>query len=456
MSGAEVDEEQILLQVPPEDLVEEQSVLGGMMLSRDAIHDVIEVLTGSDFYRPAHTTIYDTICSMAVRGERCDPITVAAELGRLGELTRVGGAAYLHKLVNVVPTAAMAESYAQLVRERSLLRAVAEAGTRAVIAARSGKGGAQEIAEAAVEDMRAARDRGLAARDEAPLTLEEFLAQADDEPDWVIPGVLARWDRLMITAGEGGGKSLMIRQILVRAAAGLHPWRKAKIKPVKALLVDVENSATQARPWLRKMTAAAAESGGAPELTRNLIVDIVKQGLDLTSPADRSWLARRVEAEQPDIIGIGPIYKLAGGNPNEEESAKALMSALEMLRVASNGAVLLIEAHSPHQAPGTKTRNLRPIGSSVWLRWPEFGFGLSLADELGAREQRLMDWVPWRGARSEREWPERFLAGAIWPWRAVQYAGNEPMETITITPDRAAEIGLAPPEPIFWEGEQID
>ncbi|MFH8729000.1 hypothetical protein [Streptomyces termitum] len=91
------------------------------------------------------------------------------------------------------------------------------------------------------------------------------------------------------------------------------------------------------------------------------------------------------------------------------------MSALEMLRTASNGAAMLIEAHFPHAAPGVKRRDLRPIGSSLWLRWPEFGFGLSPADEMGAKELRLMDWVPWRGARTERAWPERFMAGTAWP-----------------------------------------
>src|SRR5882762_10558099 len=81
---------------PPQDLMAEQSVLGGMLLSKDAIADVVEVLTPNDFYRPAHQAVYDCVLDLYGRGEPADPITVSAELERRGELGRVGGAPYLH------------------------------------------------------------------------------------------------------------------------------------------------------------------------------------------------------------------------------------------------------------------------------------------------------------------------------------------------------------------------
>ncbi|MER7901351.1 DnaB-like helicase N-terminal domain-containing protein [Streptomyces sp. NPDC096046] len=439
--------------VPPQDLDAEQAVLGAMLLSKDAILEVIEIVTSADFYKPAHQTVFDTVCSMVVRGEPCDPITVAGKLDQDGNLARVGGASYLHTLVEAVPTAANGAYYAERVRDLALLRGVIEAGTRAVQLGYAADGDPQEIAERAVADMQAARDRGLADRDAPPLDLVDFLAQADDEPDWVIPGVLARWDRLMVTAGEGGGKSLLLRQVLMRAAAGLHPFKRAKIRPVKVLLVDVENSADQARPWLRKMADAAAEEG-EPIPAGRVTVEIPERGLDLTNPADRSWLARRVERVKPDLIAIGPLYKLALGNPNEEETARGLMSALEMLRTVSGGAAMLIEAHSPHAAPGVKRRDLRPIGSSLWLRWPEFGFGLSPASDPGAEELRLMDWVPWRGSRSVRDWPEQFCEGVTWPWQAIQYRGNAPIPAGTITEEQAVAAGLIP-EQTFWDDQQI-
>ena len=117
---------------PPQDVAAEQSVLGGMLLSKDAIADVVEVLRPNDFYRPAHETIYDTILDLYGRGEPADAVTVAGELTRTGDIGRVGGAPYLHTLLSSVPTAANAGYYARIVAERAILRRLVEAGTRIV------------------------------------------------------------------------------------------------------------------------------------------------------------------------------------------------------------------------------------------------------------------------------------------------------------------------------------
>lgn len=117
---------------PPQDLDAERSVLGGMMISKDAIADVVEQIRGTDFYRPAHEVVYDAILDLYGRGEPADAITVADELTKRGEIGRIGGAPYLHTLISSVPTAANAGYYARIVRERSVLRKLVEAGTRIV------------------------------------------------------------------------------------------------------------------------------------------------------------------------------------------------------------------------------------------------------------------------------------------------------------------------------------
>jgi len=117
---------------PPQDVAAEQSVLGGMMISKDAIADVVEQLRGSDFYRPAHEAIYDAILDLYGRGEPADAVTVADELTKRGDMGRIGGAPYLHTLISMVPTAANAGYYARIVRERAVLRRLVEAGTRIV------------------------------------------------------------------------------------------------------------------------------------------------------------------------------------------------------------------------------------------------------------------------------------------------------------------------------------
>ena len=119
---------------PPQDIAAEQCVLGAMLLSKDAIADVAETVRGVDFYRPAHEVIYDAIIDLYGRGEPADPVTVAAELQRRGELQRIGGAPYLHTLSANVPIAANAGYYAEIVREKAILRRLVDAGTKIVAA----------------------------------------------------------------------------------------------------------------------------------------------------------------------------------------------------------------------------------------------------------------------------------------------------------------------------------
>ena len=113
--------------VLPNDQQAEQSVLGGMLLSQDAVADVFEYIGAHDFYAPKHELIFSAIYSLYGRGEPTDVITVTAELTRTGSLVRAGGADYLHSLTSVVPTAANAGFYAKIVQEKAVLRRLVEA-----------------------------------------------------------------------------------------------------------------------------------------------------------------------------------------------------------------------------------------------------------------------------------------------------------------------------------------
>ena len=117
---------------PPHDLLAEQSTIGGMLLSKDAVADVIEVLRGIDFYIPKHELIFEAVLNLYSHGEPTDVIAVTDELTKTGELTRAGGAEYLHTLTALVPTAANAGYYASIVAEKAVLRRLVEAGTRIV------------------------------------------------------------------------------------------------------------------------------------------------------------------------------------------------------------------------------------------------------------------------------------------------------------------------------------
>src|SRR6202007_238787 len=167
---------------PPQDLAAEQSVLGGMLLSKDAIADVLEKLRPGDFYRPAHQNVYDAVLDLYGRGEPADAVTVAAELDRRGLLRRIGGAPYLHPLISTVPTAANAGYYAGIVAEKALLRRLVEAGTRVVQYGYAGAEGSDvaEVVDRAQAEIYDVTD-GRTSEDFVPL--EQLLQPTMDEID---------------------------------------------------------------------------------------------------------------------------------------------------------------------------------------------------------------------------------------------------------------------------------
>ncbi|WP_228066257.1 replicative DNA helicase [Rothia nasimurium] len=203
------------VRTPPHDDTAEQSVLGGMMLSKDAIADVVEVIGGgADFYKPAHEMIYEAIIHLYGHGEPADAITVADELTKRGELNRVGGAAYLHSLIAGVPTAANAGFYAEIVAERAMLRRLVEAGTKIVQLGYSGDGEAEALVNAAQAEI-----YGVSANntkeDYVPLseamnsTVEEI--EANGSRDGGVHGVptgFIEFDEL--TAGLQAGQMIVI------------------------------------------------------------------------------------------------------------------------------------------------------------------------------------------------------------------------------------------------------
>ena len=167
---------------PPQDAAAEQAVLGGMLLSKDAVADVLEKLRPNDFYKPANQIVYDAILDLYGRGEPADAVTVAAELDRRGLLRRVGGAPYLHTLISTVPTAANAGYYAEIVSEKALLRRLVEAGTRVVQYGYAGADGADvsDIVDRAQAEIYDVTERRAT---EDFVILEEILQPTMDEID---------------------------------------------------------------------------------------------------------------------------------------------------------------------------------------------------------------------------------------------------------------------------------
>nr|WP_239573921.1 MULTISPECIES: replicative DNA helicase [Actinokineospora] len=239
---------------PPQDLRAEQSVLGGMMLSKDAIADVIEALSPDDFYMPKNQIIYDTVLDLYGRGEPADPITVSAELERRGELRKVGGAPYLHTLISIVPTAANAGYYAEIVAEKAILRRLVEAGTRIVQLGYQGAEGADvtEIVDRAQASIYEVTERSMS---EDYVALEELLQPTMDEIDAIasrggisqgIPTGFADLDE--ITNGLHPGQMIIVaaRPGVGKSTLGLDFARSCSIKHgMSSVIFSLEMSRTE-------------------------------------------------------------------------------------------------------------------------------------------------------------------------------------------------------------------
>ncbi|MFC7495520.1 MULTISPECIES: replicative DNA helicase [unclassified Nocardioides] len=213
----------------------EQSVLGSMLISKDAIADVTESIRGIDFYRPSHETIYDAIIDLYGRGEPVDMVTVAAELQRRGELQRIGGAPYLHTLSANVPIAANAGYYAEIVREKAILRRLVDAGTKIVQIGYAGEGQVDDIVDEAQAEVYKVTDK-RAAEDYAPLSdimdgvLDEIEAISNREAGiYGVPTGFADFDDL--TNGFHGGQMIIVaaRPAMGKSTLALDFCRAASI-----------------------------------------------------------------------------------------------------------------------------------------------------------------------------------------------------------------------------------
>lgn len=239
--------------VPPQDMSAEQSVLGSMLLNKDAIAESLQAVKAEDFYRPAHEAIFSAILDLFGRGEPADAITVADELTKRGDLTRVGGASYLHELVQSVPTAANASYYAEIVHERAVLRRLVEAGTRIVqMGYGQGEGDIEDIVNRAqAEVYQVAERRGgedyVVLSEVLDQTLTEIEAAAGRTDELIgVPTGFIELDELTHGLHPGQMIVLAARPAVGKSTMGIDIARTAAIKHNLATVVfSLEMSRTE-------------------------------------------------------------------------------------------------------------------------------------------------------------------------------------------------------------------
>ncbi len=228
--------------VLPNDLLSEQSTLGGMLLSQEAIAEVFEFVKAEDFYAPKHETIFNAILSLYSKGEPTDVITVTDELTKNGELVRAGGADYLHQLTSIVPTAANAPFYAQIVAEKATLRRLVEVGTRIAQMGYSNEGEIEDLVNRAQEDVYGVTRAGVG-EDYVPLfdsieaAVEEMERAQGRGGDMVgVPTGFRELDEM--THGLHGGQFVILaaRPAVGKSTLALDLARNAAIKHKKPVI----------------------------------------------------------------------------------------------------------------------------------------------------------------------------------------------------------------------------
>ncbi|MEY4499121.1 MAG: hypothetical protein RL319_109 [Actinomycetota bacterium] len=228
--------------VLPNDLLSEQSTLGGMLLSQEAIAEVFEFVKADDFYAPKHETIFNAILALYSKGEPTDVITVTDELTKNGELVRAGGADYLHQLTSIVPTAANAPFYAQIVAEKATLRRLVEVGTRIAQMGYSNEGEIEDLVNRAQEDVYGVTRAGVG-EDYVPLfdsieaAVEEMERAQSRGGDMVgVPTGFSELDEM--THGLHGGQFVILaaRPAVGKSTLALDLARNAAIKHKKPVI----------------------------------------------------------------------------------------------------------------------------------------------------------------------------------------------------------------------------
>lgn len=384
----------------------EEMVIGCCLLSGDVIRFAADTIQPDDFGSANLAEVFRAIVHLKKSDEPVEPFSVWKKAEEFG----VKGLELAHLLywVEGVGSARSVNFYADQVKEASTRRRLRLVGMKLTQSASDETLSPSAAVTEGLEGLKAIRTNTLTARLESK-KLRDVLAIQEDH-DWLVPGLFERGDRMIITGYEGLGKSTWIRQMAVCFAAGINPVTLDHIEPVRVQVVDVENSESQWRKEVRGMVRTAKKHGVSDPTN----LDLCCEGrIDLTKDADLGLVHRLVDENRPDILFIGPIYKMVPKGISNDDDAAPLITALDSLR--DRGVVLVMEGHSP-KGGGMQARDLSPRGSAALMGWPEFGFGLS-PDEDGATVQR------WRGDRdSGREWPRKLHRGGPFPWTADNIA----------------------------------
>lgn len=382
----------------------DEYVIGSCLLAPESVRFATAILDPEDFWSHAHRDMFQAILQLQKAGDPVEPFSVWAKAQENG--SRGLDMADLHRMIEGTGSSASISFYADQVKEASSRRKLAAIATKLMREANDETSHPSQAAQTAAE---AIKNLGAGSNRMTTRTLAEILAIEEDH-DWLIPGLLERGDRLVLTGFEGGGKTTWIRQMVICMAAGIHPTTLNHLeKPLTILVVDAENMENQWRAQTRRMAKTAA-GYGLTDPTPNIHIH-AKGRIDITKDATLGEVHRLIDEHNPAVLAIGPLYKLVSTGINNDQEAAPLIMALDSLR--ERGVALIMEGHASKGNSQNATRDLAPRGSAALMGWPEFGFGLH--PDQDDPDKTLI--TRWRGDReSGRQWPKELYRGGPFPW----------------------------------------
>lgn len=384
----------------------ERAVIGAALWDPTMLRFAVEHITPDDFADRRFGATYGIMLGLKGAGEPFDEQILAERLKatpyRLGLLELVECRESAHTSKNIA-------QHARIVADAAGKRRLEKFATQAAQVAKSGLPFA-EIMQSVRKEWEQVNTHTIGGIS-AP-TLRSILDGPDDY-DWLIPNLLERHDRVIVTGGEGSGKSYWIQQMALLSAAGIHPTTFAPIQPVRVLVVDAENSDKQWRRRVRALALKAAIEGTCDPRDTMHLATVPR--LNITDERDLGAVHRLIDEHTPDLLMIGPLYRLIPRAIQSDDDAAPMIAALDGLR--ARGCALVMEAHAGHAKDGAGSRDLRPRGSSALMGWPEFGFGLRLMRPEDESDTTVRaELTRWRGDRDERAWPTVMRRGPDWPW----------------------------------------
>ncbi len=385
----------------------EEMVIGAILLrGSQAFAEVEKTLVASDFYSIRLASVYDAMSRLHASGLAIDVVTVQAKLTEMGS----GWESIQTDLVTLLAGAMYdrLEAYAYIVAEYSAKRKIQKF--------------AVELSEVCMEDFDLDEMLGVVenrvATLESPTThgfesrpVLDLILDDVAEVQWLVENFLAVDSRCIVIAPEGAGKSVLMRQIGLSIALGIHPFKNLNITPRKVLYFDLENPLHVVHEGFMKVWLKLDRS-----MTRPAEIEIVHkpEGLDIRSRKHLGMFEATLAEKQPDLVIIAPLYKLARKHRGEsdEDIAADLQAILDDLRIRY-GFALILEHHAPKGQGGT--REMTPFGSSLWLRWPEVGIGI----EVDKEDPNVRHVGGFRIHRHVSEWPKKLVVGNTRPWEAI-------------------------------------